>query len=641
MRRFITIVLLGLVASFALAQEMVSPPDSLALQNVPPIPRSIAEKAQAYTEYRAANMFSWHPMKREMIIGTRFADVVQVHWLKLPGGARTQMTFFPDRIGNASFQPHRGDYFIFNKDIGGGEWFQYYRYDVANGAVTLLTDGKSRNLGAVWSNAGDKIAYSSTRRNRADLDFYVMNPADKSTDKILAENQGGGWGLDDWAPGDKTLLATNEVSINESSLWLVDAATGQKTRITPEGKVSWTAVGFTADGKGVYVTTDRDGEFQRLGLLDLTAKNVKYLNNDKFDVEDAQLSWDRKSIAYTLNENGMSTLHVVDLATGKQRSLPQVPVGIIGGLRWHENNKDLAFTVSSASTPNDVYSVTVGTNKIDRWTFSETGGLNASAFVQPELIRWKSEDGLEVTGWLYKANAQKFPGKRPVIILIHGGPEGQSRPGYLGRTNYYLDELGISLVFPNVRGSTGFGKTYSMMDNGFKREGSYEDIKALMQWIKQQPAMDGNRILVTGGSYGGHMTLAVATRYNDMICCSIDIVGMSNLVTFLEHTEAYRRDLRRVEYGDERDPEMRGFLEKIAPMNHVKNVTKPMFVVSGANDPRVPKSEADQMVAALQQNGTTVWYMVGKDEGHGFAKKRNADFQFYTTIMFLQDFLLK
>ncbi|HEX6880404.1 MAG TPA: prolyl oligopeptidase family serine peptidase, partial [Terriglobales bacterium] len=526
-------------------------------------------------------------------------------------------------------------------DIGGGEWFQYYRYDVANGAVTLLTDGKSRNLGAVWSNAGDKIAYSSTRRNRADLDFYVMNPADKSTDKILAENQGGGWGLDDWAPGDKTLLATNEVSINESSLWLVDAATGQKTRITPEGKVSWTAVGFTADGKGVYVTTDRDGEYQRLGLLDLTAKNVKYLNNDKFDVEDAQLSWDRKSIAYTLNENGMSTLHVVDLATGKQRSLPQVPVGIIGGLRWHENNKDLAFTVSSASTPNDVYSVTVGTNKIDRWTFSETGGLNASAFVQPELIRWKSEDGLEVTGWLYKANAQKFPGKRPVIILIHGGPEGQSRPGYLGRTNYYLDELGISLVFPNVRGSTGFGKTYSMMDNGFKREGSYEDIKALMQWIKQQPAMDGNRILVTGGSYGGHMTLAVATRYNDMICCSIDIVGMSNLVTFLEHTEAYRRDLRRVEYGDERDPEMRGFLEKIAPMNHVKNVTKPMFVVSGANDPRVPKSEADQMVAALQQNGTTVWYMVGKDEGHGFAKKRNADFQFYTTIMFLQDFLLK
>ena len=643
MKRIATLLfVLLLSATFALAQapETIAPPDSLIVDNVPAIPRSIAERANVYTESRAASVFDWSPSAREMLIGTRFGDVPQVHWIKMPGGARTQMTFFPDRVSGAQFQPHKGSYFIFSKDIGGGEWFQLYRYDVANGAITLLTDGKSRNLGAVWSNAGDRIAYVSTRRTRADLDFYTMNPADKATDRPLVENQGGGWRIADWSPDDKTLLVENGISINESSLWLVEVATGKKTQITPEGKVAWSPVGFSADGKGVYVTTDRDGEFARLGLFDLASKNLKYLNDDKFDVNDARLSYSRKMIAYTLNENGMSTLHVLDLATGKQRILPKVPVGIIGGIQWHENNKDIAFTIASARTPSDVYSIDLGTGKLDRWTYSETGGLNASAFVEPQLVRWKSGDGLEVTGWLYKPNPQKFPGKRPIIVNIHGGPEGQSRPGFQGRNNYFLDEMGVAMVFPNVRGSTGFGKTYSMMDNGFKREGTYEDIKALLQWIKQQPDLDGDRILVTGGSYGGHMTLAVATRYNEMICCSLDVVGMSNLVTFLEHTEAYRRDLRRVEYGDERDPKMREFLERIAPMNHVKEVTKPMFIVAGANDPRVPKSEADQMAAALKQQGTTVWYMVGKDEGHGFAKKRNQDFQFYAMIAFVEQYLL-
>lgn len=644
MQRRLTLLFVLLVLAsvcFAQAPETVAPPDSLIVAGIPPIPRAIAERANAYTEFRAATPFDWHPSKREIIIGTRFADVPQVHWVKFPGGARTQMTFFTDRVSSAHFQPHKGTYFIFSKDVGGGEWFQYYRYDIANGNVTLLTDGKSRNLGAVWSNAGDRIAYTSTRRNRADLDFYTMNPADKATDRVLAENQGGGWGVSDWSPDDKTLLAANEISINESSLWLVDAANGQKTRITPEGKVSWNPVGFSGDGKGIYVTTDRDGEFQRLAYLDLASKQLKYLNDDKFDVENARLSWDRKQVAYTLNENGMSSLHVLDVATGKQHAMPKVPVGIIGGLQWHENNKDLAFSITSARSPSDVYSVDLGTNKLERWTYSETGGLNAAAFVEPELIRWKSGDGMEITGWLYKPNPQKFPGKRPIIVNIHGGPEGQARPGFLGRNNYFLDEMGVAIVFPNVRGSTGFGKTYTLQDNGFKREGTYEDIKALLQWIKQQPTLDGDKILVTGGSYGGHMTLATATRYNDMICCSIDIVGISNLVTFLEHTEAYRRDLRRVEYGDERDPKMRAFLEGIAPMNHVKNITKPMFVVQGLNDPRVPKSEADQIVAAVKQNNAPIWYMIGKDEGHGFSKKKNQDFQFYSTIEFIQQFLLK
>ena len=355
------------------------------------------------------------------------------------------------------------------------------------------------------------------------------------------------------------------------------------------------------------------------------------MTSHSWDVEGAQLSHSRKLLAYTVNENGLSTLHVLDLATGKLRPLPKTPSGIISGLVWHENDRDLAFSLNSARSPLDAYSVDLTSGKLDRWTTSETGGLNSQSFVEPQLVKWKSFDGREITGWLYQPPASKFPGKRPIIVNIHGGPEGQARPIYQGRNNYYLNEMGVAILFPNIRGS---------MDNGFQREDSYRDIETLLGWLKQQPNIDGARIMITGGSYGGHMTLATAPRYNDLITCSVDVVGMSSLVTFLEHTEPYRRDLRRVEYGDERDPKMREFLEKIAPMNHVKDLKKPIFIVAGANDPRVPQSEADQMAAALQRQGTPVWYLVGKDEGHGFAKKKNADFQFYATIMFVEKYLL-
>jgi dipeptidyl aminopeptidase/acylaminoacyl peptidase len=648
-RRFSCVIglLLLLVVHLCRAQPAVvsatiTPGDNLLVQGIPPLPVAIAERANRYTEFRGASVFSWHPQRREMLIGTRFADTVQVHEIKMPGGARTQLTFFADRVSGAYYQPHRGNYFIFSKDVGGGEWFQFYRFDVGSGEITLLTDGKSRNLGEVWSNHGERIAYSSTRRNRADLDFYIMNPADKSTDRLLVENKGGGWQVADWAPDDKTLLAVEEVSVNESYLWLVEASTGQKTLLTPKGgeKIAYSPIGFSADGKGIYVTSDRDNEFQRISYVDLATKQPRYLTSHSWDVESAHLSHDRRMLAYTVNENGLSTLHVLDLTKNKPLSLPKTPTGIISGLRWHENNRDLAFSLNSARSPLDAYSVDLKTGKLDRWTTSETGGLKTGNFAEPQLVKWKSFDDREISGWLYLPPAGKFSGKRPVIVNIHGGPEGQSRPIYLARNNYYLNELGVAILFPNIRGSVGYGKTYVALDNGFKREDSYKDIETLLLWIKQQPNLDGDRIMVTGGSYGGHMTLAVATRYNDLITCSVDVVGMSSLVTFLEHTEPYRRDLRRVEYGDERDPKMREFLERIAPMNHVKEVKKPIFIIAGANDPRVPQSEADQMVAALQQQGTPVWYLVGKDEGHGFAKKKNADFQFYATIAFVEKHLL-
>jgi dipeptidyl aminopeptidase/acylaminoacyl peptidase len=334
-------------------------------------------------------------------------------------------------------------------------------------------------------------------------------------------------------------------------------------------------------------------------------------------------------------------LRLLDTATGKEKPQPRLGtgLGVIGSLDWHDNSKDLAFTLSSAVTPFDVYSLDTATGKVDRWTESETGGLNASTFSQPELVRWKSFDGRSISGFLYKAPA-RFTGKRPVIINIHGGPEGQERPSFRGRANYFNEELGVVQIFPNVRGSSGYGKTFLKLDNAEKREDSVQDIGALLDWIATRPDLDASRVMVTGGSYGGYMTLAVATHYNDRIRCSLDVVGISNFVSFLEHTEAYRRDLRRSEYGDERDPKMREILTRISPLTSAAKITKPLFVVQGQNDPRVPMNESEQMVATVKANGSPVWYLLAKDEGHGYAKKKNQDFLFYASVLFAQQHLL-
>jgi dipeptidyl aminopeptidase/acylaminoacyl peptidase len=508
----------------------------------------------------------------------------------------------------------------------------------------LLTDGKSRNSGGVFSNAGDRVVYSSTRRNGADTDLYMIDPADPKSDRLLVELKGGGWRAVDWSPDDQQILVGESVSINESYLWLVDSRSGTKTPITPRHngeKIAYSGGKFSKDGSGLYVTTDKDSEFHRLAYLDLATKKYTYLTDSiRWDIDEFDLSHDGKTIAFIANEDGVGTLHLLSTATGKELRTPKMPAGSVLGVKWHNNSKDLGITIVSARSPTDVYSLDVETGKVDRWTESETGGLNTEGFSEPELVRWKTFDERSISGFLYKP-AAKFTGKRPVIINIHGGPEGQFRPGFLGRNNYFLNEMGVALLFPNIRGSSGYGKTFLTLDNGFKRADTYKDIGALLDWIKTRDDLDADRIMVTGGSYGGHMTLAIAWCYPERIRCAVDIVGISNFVTFLENTESYRRDLRRVEYGDERDPEMRAFMEKLAPVNNASKMTKPMFIIQGQNDPRVPLIEAEQMVETLKKQGTPVWYLMAKDEGHGFAKKKNADYQFYATVQFMQEYLMK
>ncbi|MEY4729704.1 MAG: hypothetical protein RL020_862, partial [Pseudomonadota bacterium] len=541
-------------------------------------------------------------------------------------------------------------YFVFAKDSGGNEVHQFYRSDLTDDKTTLLTDEKLRNEGAVWSHKGDRFVHTAieTDKNRQQASVItqlrMVNPDDVTQTKTITTLPGGGWGSFAWSPDDKQLAMIEYVSINESHIWLLDMATGEKNRVTQKNAnepVSYQGVEFSADGKGLYTSSDADSEFLRLTYLSLADKTREVLTPDtNWDVESFSLSQDGKYLAYVMNENGVSKLTVLYTPNRKVIARPNLSQGTLAGLRWHRSLPELAFSLSSARSPADVYSLDVVADKLTRWTSSAGEGRDTSDFVEPELVKWKSFDGREVSGFLYRA-PKKFDGKRPLVINIHGGPEGQYRPGFIARNNYYLNEMGVSLLFPNVRGSSGYGKNFLKLDNGKRREDSVKDIGALFDWVGTQAAIDASRVLVTGGSYGGYMSLAVATLYPEKIAASIDVVGISNFVTFLERTESYRRDLRRVEYGDERDPDMRAHLEKISPLNRADKIVKPLFVVQGKNDPRVPVTEAEQIVATLKKSNTPVWYLLANDEGHGFAKKSNVDFQFYSTIEFMRKYLLK
>ena len=645
-KTFISFLLacLCLLPSFSSQSDEIVPGDNLVIDGIPKIPLSLAQEVGRYSEFRRARFLDWHPLRREMLINTRLGNTYQLHHVKFPGDARTQLTFYDDNVFFGRYQPSQARYFVFSRDVGGNEQYQNYRYDFDNGAVTLLTDGKSRNGLGVWSRHGNQMAYTSTRRNGKDADLYVIDPSDPKTNRLVAQLEGGGWSPFDWSADDQKLLILEEVSINESYLWIVDGKSGEKTRITRKDaneKVAYGETAFSRDGKGLYLITDAGSEFRRLGYLDLKTNELKFLSPSiRGDVDDFDLSADRSKIAFITNEEGIGKLYLLDPSSGKVRGSANLPLGVIGRVKWHRNGRYLGFTLSSARLQGDAFSLDVHTGKLERWTTSETGGLNIENFVEPELIRWKSFDGKLISGFLYRP-AGRFTGKRPVMIDIHGGPEAQFRPGFLGNRNYYLNELGVAMIFPNIRGSSGFGKTFLKLDDGFLRADTYKDIGALLEWIGARPDLDPNRVLVTGGSYGGHMSLAVSYLYSDRLACSVDIVGPSNLVTFLETTADYRRDLRRIEYGDERDPKMRAFLEQTAPLTNADKIRKPLLVVQGKNDPRVPLGEAEQLVAAVKKNGTSVWYLMAKDEGHGFAKKKNADFQFYTTVLFMKECLLR
>jgi dipeptidyl aminopeptidase/acylaminoacyl peptidase len=636
--------------SAAPAQEAVLPvPESITAQGVPPIPARAVEDLLPYENIRTANFADWHPKERRLLIRTRFAESPQLHEVAMPMGARTQLTFYRDPITEGLYRPGAPDQVLYTLNEGGAENFQFFLLDRRSGRARRFSDGVHRYVSPLWSRDGKLLAYANNSRNGKDMDIYVADPAKPGSERRLAEVQGS-WVPMDWNADNRRLLLFEFVSANEAYLHWVEVAGGEVHAITPRTPpgprgnaptVSYQGGRWSADGRSIYTLSDRDSEFLRLVRIDLaTGASTPLSKGDRWDVELFDLSSDGRVAAFFLNEDGVSKLHLLDTTTGAPLPAPELPPGVASGLGFRPGSHEVGFDLSWARSPSDVYSYDPGSRHLERWTASEAGGLNPESFPLPDLVHYTTFDQRKIPAFVFRPEAKRFPGKRPVYISIHGGPEGQSRPLFLGSMNYLPDELGIALIYPNVRGSLGYGKNYLKLDNGRLREDSVKDIGALLDWIATQPDLDASRVMVAGGSYGGYMSLASMTFYSDRLCCGWDTVGISNFVTFLQNTQGYRQDLRRAEYGDERDPEMRAFLEGIAPVNHAKKITKPLLVSQGANDPRVPLAESDQIVAAVRGNGVPVWYLVARDEGHGFGKKTNTDYQRAVLFEFVRKFLL-
>jgi dipeptidyl aminopeptidase/acylaminoacyl peptidase len=607
---------------------------SATLENVPPIPAEVREAVQRYQNYREARFQDWLP-DGTMLITTRFGATAQVHRVAAPGAARTQLTFFDEPVSSAWAVPGR-ERFVVSRDTGGDEWFQLLAMGLA-GPAAALTEPGTRNQSPVFSKDGKRIAWSRAMKGSGDYDVMIADPADPASRRVAYRGRGAVVPADISADGKRLLLARN-VSNRETRLAVLDLATGAASEIPyTTDPARYLEARFVRGGEAVVAISDAGGDFLRLVEIDLASGRRIFLSADlPWDVEDYDLSSDERLLAYAINEDGFSRIVVQDRRTRRALPQPSLPRGVLTGLGFSPDGSQLAVGLTAATTAGDVWSWDMRRGRLARWTFSELGGLDPAALAEPELIRFRSFDGRSVPAFVYRPKRAPAGRRTPVIVDIHGGPESQTRPGWNPGAQYFADTLGATVILPNVRGSEGYGKTYLNLDNGVRREDSVRDIGALLDWIAAQPGLDARRVAVYGQSYGGYMSLAAMTHYADRLVGGVERYGISNWISFLNNTEAYRRDNRRAEYGDERDPAMRAVLERISPLANVRRITRPMLVMQGANDPRVPKSESDQVVAGIRRNGVDAWYVLFADEGHGFLKKPNNDLRREVETVFLR-----
>jgi poly(3-hydroxybutyrate) depolymerase len=645
------------VATIATAPATIAPNPNLVAQGIPPIPASLAAQAAKYADFRGHSFVDWHPTRREMLVAHRKAgaSTPQLFLVTAPLAEPQQLTDAAEPVYKATFEPRDGRYLVFARSTGGDEADKLYRLDLPGKEITLLTDAPERHDIGGWLHRSaqllvlsvplDRTAQQGTRAEISQT-LALLDPMQPQTRRKLAELPGGGWGVSGVAWDDRRVALTRYVSATELQLWLLDTASGALSQLLPAAgsgaKATYLGGEFARDDSGLFVVSDNGSEFNEAMFYRFADRQlVPMTRHIPWNVSGVSGNDAGTLLALQVNADGRDELRLFDATRLTELAVPKIPAGSVGSTNFHPKLAELELSLNSSKGPSQIWSLVPETGAVQQWTrASSPPGIDPSRFTEPQIVRWKSFDGRTISGILNLPPA-RFAGKRPVLIEIHGGPEGQATLGFMGRTNYLIDELGIAVIQPNVRGSSGYGKTFLSLDDGFKREDSVKDIGALLDWIATQPNLDASRVAVQGGSYGGYMSLAVATNYPARIAGAIDDVGISSFVSFLRNTESYRRDLRRVEYGDERDPAMAAFLQKISPLTNAARISKPLFVVQGKNDPRVPYTEAEQIVAKARENGTPVWYLRAENEGHGFARKENADFRFYAMVMFLRDTLLK
>ena len=617
----------------------------LILEDIPVIPQRISDDISRYQNIRSGSFQNFNEDGTEMYISTRFGNVSQLHKVKKPGGARFQLTYFEEPIGSINRQPD-GEVIAFTMDAKGNENAQVFILNPKNGEYKMLTDGISRNGSPVWSEDGEKIAYRSNKRNGASNDVWITSVDDKNKSEMILESQDGtSWGAIDWSNDNKKILIQNYISVSNSKIYSIDVESKTRSLIIGSNDKKSVNIGlnFDNDDKGIFFITNEFSDYRNLAYKNIQTGQITLITNDiKWNVDSFVLSKDGSRAAFSINENGFSSLYLMETSSYKFNKVKNIPIGLVSGIEFNRQSTSLGLSINTYQSPSDAYTLELKKDPLEygdlvKWTESEIGGLDTTKFVKPKFFSYETFDGLNIPAFIYKKKSEK---PLPVIIYIHGGPESQSRPRFSSTFQQWIDKLGVAVITPNVRGSNGYGKNFLELDNGFKREDSVKDIGSLINWIEKQPDLDASKIAVYGGSYGGYMVLASAVFYSDKLKAAVDVVGISNFVTFLKNTKDYRRDLRRVEYGDERDPKMRDFLEKISPNNNVEKIKVPMFVIQGQNDPRVPVTEAEQIVDALRNSNKQVWYMNALNEGHGYRKKENRDIYQQAVILFLEKYLI-
>jgi dipeptidyl aminopeptidase/acylaminoacyl peptidase len=616
--------------------------DNRIYDDVPEVPAELAESLDGYLSARSATPLGWSPDGR-LLITTRFGNVDQLHVVETPGGARRQITFLHEPITEAAFSPDpaRLRYF-FLKDDGGDENSQLYYQRLGEPAARRLTDGKSLNGAPVWSNSGREIAFFTTARDGASYDIEVVDPESGTLPHLVVSGDDtAAWYPLEWSPDDRKLLVVKYVSIGEAYLYVVDLSNGQKREVDPApGKVGIGGAKFSRDGQGVYLISDRDGEVAKLCYVNLfTAQRTTLSDHVPWDIDEFALSRDGHYLAFVSNEGGAGKLSVLDLRAHQDLTPPRLPgPGLIDHLRFDPQGKSLAFGFASSTQPRDAYVLDLTSNRLEAWTHSEAGPVDTSKFVTPRLTKFPTFDRQDGGARLLPVYVYEPAGggRHPVLIVLHGGPESQFRPGFDPWIQFVVNELGYAVVAPNIRGSSGYGKTFLALDNGMQRDDAVKDLGALIVWVDTQSAFDPKHVVVSGGSYGGYLALAALMNYGDRLVGGVDLAGISDFVSFLEHTAPYRRNLRRAEYGDERDIDMRAYLRRISPLTNADRISRPLLVVHGKNDPRVPLSEAEQLVNRLRSRGGSVWFLEATDEGHGFRKQRNRTAYYETFALFLK-----
>ncbi len=621
------------------AQELeLRRPAAVTVEDVPVVSDELWRGLSQYQNTRGASFQGWAADGNGILISTRFGNASQLHRVYQPEGRREQITFYDEPV-SGRFIPGSSTDILLSFSSGGDENYQIELLDRGSFTTTRLTDGRSRNTLGPLTQDGARLAFSSNRRNGRDTDLYIVDPRQPDSARMVLETDGEFWYPADWSPDGNTLLIGRYVSINESYFALLDVQTGQRTDLPlpVNEKVGIGALAFARDGKSIYLAADAGGEFRQLGQFDLQTHQYRWLTDDiSWDVSDIVVDPMTGAVAFAVNEDGASRLYLME--NGQRREL-QLPLGIVSSLEFSPDGRALGMTLSRPDAPSDAYSLRRSDGELTRWTVSEVGGLDPSRFVTPAQIQFPSFDVREIPAYYFRPRSATPDAPAAVLINIHGGPESQFRPYFSSLTQYYVNELGLAVIYPNVRGSSGYGKTYVQLDNAQKREDSVRDIGALLDWIDQQPELDASRIAVSGGSYGGYMVLSSLVHYGERIRAGINIVGIANFITFLENTAPYRQDLRRAEYGDERDPEMRAVFERINPTSNADRIRSALMVAHGINDPRVPFSEAKQIADKVRGNGRSVWTVYADNEGHGFAKKDNADYLQAVQVLFLQQHL--